>query len=112
MEQIQEIEKEEAIQARKELFEQRKQQKHKIAQLAGQVATVSMVRKKIMQELHVVVLNFACLCMQYDEWNAHDKQLVGYIKTKATPQIFYLPAEHNPHTEKLLAETTEMLEGV
>ena len=43
MEQIQEIEKEEAIQARKDLFEQRKQQKHKIAQLAGRVATVSMV---------------------------------------------------------------------
>ena len=43
MEQIQEIEKEEAVRARKELFEQRKQQKNKIVQLAGQVATVSMV---------------------------------------------------------------------
>lgn len=43
MDQIQEIEKEEAVQARKELFEQRKQQKSKIAHLAGQVATVSMV---------------------------------------------------------------------
>lgn len=43
VEQIQEIEKEEAVQARKELFEQRKQQKSKIAHLAGQVTTVSMV---------------------------------------------------------------------
>ena len=43
MEQIQEIEKEEALRARKELFEQRKQQKSKIARLAGQMETVSMV---------------------------------------------------------------------
>lgn len=43
MEQIQQIEKEEAIQARKDLFEQRKQQKNKIVQLSGQVAMVSMV---------------------------------------------------------------------
>lgn len=42
MEQIQEIEKEEAVQARRELFEQRKLQKHKIAQLTGHVATVAM----------------------------------------------------------------------
>ena len=43
VEQIQEIEREEAVQARRDLFEQRKQQKNKIAQLAGKVATISMV---------------------------------------------------------------------
>ncbi len=43
VEQIQVIEKEEAIQARKELFEQRKQHKLKIARLSGQVEAVSMV---------------------------------------------------------------------
>ena len=43
VEQIQVIEKEEAIQARKELFERRKQHKNKIAWLSGQVEAVSMV---------------------------------------------------------------------
>lgn len=49
--------------------------------------------------------------VQYDEWSAHDRQLIGYIKTRAKPHLYYLPAEHNPCTQKLLAETTAKMEG-
>jgi hypothetical protein len=48
---------------------------------------------------------------QYEEWNAHDKLLLGYVKTKATPPIFYLPAEHTSKTEALLKETRSAIEG-
>ena len=48
---------------------------------------------------------------QYEEWNAHDRLTRGYIKTKAAPPIFYLPAEHTPNTEELLIETNDKIEG-
>ena len=43
LEQVQELEKEAAVQERKELFEQRKAQKNKIITLTNQVANVEMV---------------------------------------------------------------------
>lgn len=49
--------------------------------------------------------------MQYEEWTNYDKQLVGYIKTRAKPAIFYKPAELTPRTEKKLSETTAVIEG-
>ena len=48
---------------------------------------------------------------QYEEWNTHDRQLLGYIKTKATPSIFYLPTEHTQKTKQLLEETKSAIEG-
>ena len=38
--------------------------------------------------------------------------LVGFIKTKAKPEIYYLPAEHTPKTEQLLTETKTKMEGI
>ncbi len=53
-----------------------------------------------------------CLSLlQYDEWNSHDRMLMGYIKTKSKPSIFYLPVEHNETTEHLLKQTQEEIEG-
>ena len=49
--------------------------------------------------------------VQYEEWNDHDRLLLGYIKTKATPPIFYLPAEHTTKTEKLFRDTQLTIEG-
>lgn len=60
---------------------------------------------------NVVLLSFA-INFQYEEWNAHDRLLLGYIKTKTTPPIFYLPAEHTPKTEKLFRETQSAIEGM
>ena len=54
---------------------------------------------------------FDSVFFQYEEWNAHDKLLLGYIKTKASPPIFYLPAEHTSKTEALLKETQSAIEG-
>ncbi len=56
-------------------------------------------------------LNFVLSVFQYDEWSAHDRTLIGYIKTKADPPIFYLPIEHIPQTKELLAATTASIEG-
>lgn len=84
-----EVEKEESLRQKQELYEQRKSQKSKIVRLASHVNTIQM----------------------YEEWNAHDRLTRGYIKTKAAPPIFYLPAEHTPNTEELLIETNDKIEG-
>ena len=63
MEQIQEIEREEAMQTRKDLFEQRKKQKHKIAQLAGQVEAISMVGILLPSCVRTVLLCVFCVCL-------------------------------------------------
>ena len=57
------------------------------------------------------VISSIFVYFQYEEWNAHDKLLLGYIKTKATPPIFYLPTEHTSKTEALLKETKSAIEG-
>ena len=54
---------------------------------------------------------YFCLVFKYEEWNAHDRRLIGYIKTKTKPSIFYLPVQHNEITEKLLKKTEEEIEG-
>ena len=49
--------------------------------------------------------------LQYDEWNAHDKLMEKYIRTKAKPEVFYLPVGHTPQTEQAHAETKALIEG-
>lgn len=52
-----------------------------------------------------------CLCVQYDDWTMHDKKLLGYIKTKTTPHIYYLPVAHTSRTQILLTQSNQMAEG-
>ena len=114
LEQKRELEKEASMQARKDLFQELKSKKSKIARLAFQMSTIRAVLLSL--SLFLILLSPLCfgfiiVFFQYEEWNAHDKQLLGYIKTKATPPIFYLPAEHTPKTEALLKETRSAIEG-
>ena len=48
---------------------------------------------------------------QYAEWNSHDQLLCKYIRTKATPPVFYLPAEHTPQSAALLNSTKQQIES-
>lgn len=98
------------MQARKDLFHELKSQKSKIARISNQMTTIEMVLPYILYGCVVSEYTFL-VYFQYDEWNAHDKLLLGYIKTNATPQIFYLPTGHTPKTEQLLSETQSAVEG-
>ncbi len=49
--------------------------------------------------------------LQYTVWNDHDKKMQGYIETKTKPVVFYLPKEHTPQTEELVAKTRDKIEG-
>ncbi|KAL5463459.1 hypothetical protein EMCRGX_G032354 [Ephydatia muelleri] len=89
LQQEQEVEKEESRHQRKELYEQRKAQLLQVAKLESQMATVQM----------------------YVEWNDHDQLLCKYIKTKATPPVFYLPTEHTTQSAALLSDTKQQIEA-
>ena len=49
--------------------------------------------------------------VQYEEWNAHSRKLLGYIQTRNKPPIFYLPAQQNSDTEELVKKTRAKFEG-
>lgn len=49
--------------------------------------------------------------LQLEDWEAHDRKLANFIRTKARPHIFYLPAKHNNNTLGLLDKTVKLLEG-
>lgn len=85
MQHSQEIEKAAAVQEKKELFQQRRHQQTKIARLASQMEVVAM----------------------YEDWNTHDKKLLGYIKTETRPHIYYMPVTHNSKTHKLLSQSNQ-----
>ena len=58
-----------------------------------------------------MILKIHITLFQYEEWNAHDRNLLGYIKTTANPPIFYLPAKTNDSIDVLVAKTKEVIEG-
>ena len=111
LEQVQELEKEAAVQERKELFEQRKAQKNKIIKLTNQVANVEMVGINTSSVLCVILYIIYIYVLQYEEWNSHDRLHIGFIRTKAKPPIFYLPVEQTHKTEELIKETQAVIEG-
>jgi len=45
------------------------------------------------------------------EWEEHDKLLSNFIRTNASPAIYYMPAHHNVHTIKCLQDSKQILEG-
>lgn len=102
------MEKEESRHQRKELYEQRKAQLFQVAKLESQMATVQMVPLLPIPPLPFISMLFL---LQYVEWNDHDQLLCKYIKTKATPPIFYLPTEHTPQSATLLRDTKQQIES-
>ena len=49
--------------------------------------------------------------VQFEEWNAHSRLTLPYIKTRAKPPIFYLPSQHNESTQKRLSESQAETKG-
>ena len=130
-------EKQKVARQRKELYEQRRHQQQRIGFLANQVELAEVVCSFCLFLIFCLVILFVSyilfvilffsvvvcflhlvcyVCMfllwiQYEEWNLHDRRLIGYIKTKAKPAVFYLPVQQNETTEKLLKETEQHIEG-
>lgn len=51
------------------------------------------------------------LCLQFEEWNAHSRLTLAYIKTRSKPPVFYLPTQHNESTWRCLAQSQTETEG-
>lgn len=101
-------ERQEAAKERQELYDQRKLQRQRVGILTRQLATAEMVN---ITKLGINMFTSHLVVFQYDEWNNHDRKLLGYIKTNTLPAIFYLPSIHNQKTEDLLTNTQEILHG-
>ena len=63
---------------------------------------------KMSVEFHVF---WSFLPVQFEEWNAHSRLTLPYIKTHAKPPIFYLPSQHNESTQQRLLESQSETRG-
>ena len=115
-------EKEAVAQEKKELFQKIRSEKMRVSRIRSHLQTVEEVghthththtipHTHTRTPHHTHSLTFSS-SLQYEEWNQHDRKLLGYIQTRSRPPIFYLPAQHNSDTTEALNKTTAKIEGV
>ena len=46
----------------------------------------------------------------YEAWEKSKNSEIAMIRTKCDPKLFYLPVEHNKHTEKALEASAKIIE--
>ncbi|GIY65316.1 hypothetical protein CDAR_105001 [Caerostris darwini] len=83
-------EKERIKKEKEELFQSRKEK---------QIQLRCLEKKLEIAELH-------------EAWERNQKLMLNYIKTKAGPRVFYLPANHTPESEKRLEESKVEMIGI